>query len=61
MISRRDFIKYLSGKSVALATVSVAACAQPQQKPRPFRAGDEVSPPLGCSELRANDDNGDCE
>ncbi|NKB33673.1 MAG: twin-arginine translocation signal domain-containing protein [Pseudomonadales bacterium] len=61
MNSRRDFLKKLTLASVSVATFSVAACSQPQKRPTPFQTGEEVTPPLGCSELRANDANGDCE
>lgn len=61
MISRREFLKSIGLTSVVVGSLSIAACSQSQQRPTPFRKGKEVSPPIGCTELRVNDDQGDCE
>ena len=61
MNSRREFLQLLAITSASVVTFPVTACSQPQQRPTPFQTGEEVAPPLGCSELRANDASGDCE
>jgi hypothetical protein len=60
MNSRRNFVKLLAITSISLVVIPVAACSQVQQTPSPFQTGHEVEPPLGCSELRSNEINGDC-
>lgn len=60
MYSRRNFLKLFAITSVSLVVLPVAACAQLNQSPSPFQTGSEVEPPLGCTELRSNEVNGDC-
>lgn len=58
MQSRRSFIRSLLGMAVLVAVP--VACGASESKPVPFETGQEVNPPLGCSELRERDRRGDC-
>lgn len=62
MTSRRIFLKRLVFLCLIIATPSTLGCVDIRTgvAPQPFKTGKEISPPLGCSQLRRNDAQGDC-
>jgi hypothetical protein len=60
MQTRRQLLKWLLYSSLTMSTTTVTGCIQAQPQPVPFQSGEAVTPPLGCTELRANDNQGDC-
>ena len=60
MQTRRQFLKLGTQTTLILPTAVVAGCLQSPKEPLPFETGEEVSPPLGCTELRQQNSVGDC-
>ena len=60
MHTRRQLLKLLLFSSLAATAVTVVRCSQPPQTPVPFQIGEEVVPPIGCTDLRKADELGDC-
>ena len=54
-MSRRYLLKYLS---LAILASSSVACTS--FEPEAFVAGELATPPLGCQQLRADTESGDC-
>ena len=60
MQTRRQLLKLLLFPGLAATAVTLARCSQPPQTPVPFQTGEEVVPPIGCTDLRKADARGDC-
>ena len=60
MVSRRQFLRFISIAGVAALVPLATACSQTSNPPVPFQTGRVVNPPLGCSELREINGRGDC-
>jgi len=60
MHTRRQLLKLTLFSSLAASVLILAGCSQVQPEPVPFKTGREVTPRIGCTELRANDSLGDC-
>ncbi len=60
MVSRRQFLRFISSVSVAAIVPFASSCSQVSKPPVPFETGGVVNPPLGCSELREVNGQGDC-
>ena len=60
MKTRRQLLRLSLFCSLIPVAVIVTRCSQVAEEPVPFQTGEVVGPPLGCTELRANDRLGDC-
>ncbi len=60
MQTRRQLLRLILFSSVIAPAIIVARCSQAPQKPVPFEIGEEVVPPIGCTDLRKTDKLGDC-
>jgi len=60
MQTRRQLLKLILLSSLTVPAVIVGRCSQAPQEPVPFLTGEEVVPPIGCTELRRSDELGDC-
>ncbi|MBU0539510.1 MAG: twin-arginine translocation signal domain-containing protein [Gammaproteobacteria bacterium] len=59
-LNRRRFLANLgiALSAAGLSTLGLSACSN--IAPQPFHLGKVVKPPLGCQELLARDQRGDC-
>ena len=57
-VTRRQFINGLGIGLLCASLPALTACHNFQ--PRPFIAGAPIAPPLGCTELRQRNPQGDC-
>lgn len=60
MQTRRQLLRWMLYSGLTVSTTAVTGCAGGQRRPIPFQAGEVVTPPTGCTQLRANDSQGDC-
>jgi len=60
MSNRRKFLNLCATMTITLNAPLLLGCAQRGTDPQPFKSGKEISPPLGCTELRKTDPRGDC-
>ena len=60
MQTRRRLLKFILLSSLTAPLATMARCSQAPQAPVPFQTGEEVVPPIGCTELRKADQLGDC-
>ena len=59
MCTRRKFLAVVF--PIVIASLgSLTVCQSPENNPRPFKTGQVVAPPAGCTELRKRDKDGDC-
>ncbi len=58
MRTRREVLRKMGCLGIFL--VAPVASVQHSREPVPFQTGQIVSPPIGCTELREADQEGDC-
>ena len=59
MQSRRRFFRFFALSSLTLTVPLLLQCTQFPSDPVPFETGQEVPPPIGCTELRSTNRQAD--